>query len=309
MKKKASAKLRRFVKTWPDETPLKWYQQFLQSLPAEYGVEPKKKKNEIDLEDLAPLISIQHRFFGVDVNEVYDHIVIDEAQDVSPYQLGVLKKHCRGTSFTILGDLLQNIYSFRGIKKWHELTEVLDEGKVRKFELNTSYRSTMEIIRFANQVVSKYAGDVALAKPVYRSGEPVKVIRVNMEDRIKKLLQLLEQTFDRIHSLAIVTRTEGESRMVYEQLLANGWQPNLILSGQNPYQGGLSILPVYLTKGMEFDAVVMMDIDEHHYPDDELNAKLLFVGCTRALHQLYLLCHDPCSPLVEQIPTDLYQAL
>lgn len=306
IKKKASARLRSFMKTWPNHTPLKWYQQLLRSLPAEYGMVAGKKK-EIEWEDLAPLVAIKHRFFGLDAKEVYDHIVLDEAQDVSPYQLAILKKHCRGNSFTILGDLLQNIYSFRGITEWRELAEVFDQDQVRKFELNTSYRSTMEIIRFANQIVSKYAGDVALAKPVYRSGEPVRVIHAGREERLEKLLQLLRQTFAKVQSLAIIMRTEEESRKIYEQLLANGWQPNLILSGQTEYRGGLSILPVYLSKGMEFDAVVMMDLDEQHYPDDELNAKLLFVGCTRALHQLYLLCNDPCSPLIGRSLADAVQ--
>lgn len=124
---------------------------------------------------------------------------------------------------------------------------------------------------------------------------------------MEKLLQLLRQTFAKVQSLAIIMRTEEESRKIYEQLLANGWQPNLILSGQTEYRGGLSILPVYLSKGMEFDAVVMMDLDDQHYPDDELNAKLLFVGCTRALHQLYLLCNDPCSPLIGRSLADAVQ--
>ncbi|MOA57704.1 Helicase IV [compost metagenome] len=73
---------------------------------------------------------------------------------------------------------------------------------------------------------------------------------------------------------------------------------NLIDGSKSEYLGGISVLPVYLSKGLEFDAVLLMDVDSHHYREGAMDAKLLYVGCTRALHELWVLYHGELTPFI-----------
>ncbi|MNI91052.1 Helicase IV [compost metagenome] len=67
------------------------------------------------------------------------------------------------------------------------------------------------------------------------------------------------------------------------------------------YLGGLSVLPVYLSKGLEFDAVILADADADHYGAAAWDAKLMYVGCTRALHELWLLHSGELPAYVQMI--------
>ena len=107
-------------------------------------------------------------------------------------------------------------------------------------------------------------------------------------------------------TVAIVGRTDDECRDLHAALATAGIEASLIHSGLREYRGGLSVLPVYLTKGLEFDAVLIVDVDPHHYQRTPQDAKLLYVGCTRALHQLWLLYNDEPSPLIAGMDASLY---
>jgi DNA helicase-2/ATP-dependent DNA helicase PcrA len=164
VRRQAYARLRAYMKAWPTETSLQLYRKWLAFPLAEAvgGTDHRRnlrgnpKEEEVGEEDLAPLLYIHNQLHDIDSSAIYDHIVIDEAQDLSPFQFAVLKRHCRGHSFTILGDLLQNVFSFQGIRDWQEFRDLFAEGEVAYFQLNKSYRSTMEIIRFANAIVKKH---------------------------------------------------------------------------------------------------------------------------------------------------------
>lgn len=94
----------------------------------------------------------------------------------------------------------------------------------------------------------------------------------------------------------------------YESLSNIGIRTNRITMEQKEYLGGISIVPIYLTKGMEFDSVILLDVDKEHYLDDAMHAKLLYVGCTRALHQLIFTYDRDLSPLAERVLPKYYQA-
>ena len=83
------------------------------------------KKKEVQPEDLAPLIYIHNRFYGIESEQMFDHVVIDEAQDFSPFQVALLKEQTRGGSFTILGDLSQGIHAYQGIWNWDEISSLV----------------------------------------------------------------------------------------------------------------------------------------------------------------------------------------
>jgi DNA helicase-2/ATP-dependent DNA helicase PcrA len=316
LKKQAMQQMKAYVKAWPKGGVLDVYKTLLRSpLASELGLKEAAKtflrrlrQKRVDEEDLAPLVWIHIRLHGVESRQRFDHIVIDEAQDFSPFQLAVLKEFSRGNSFTILGDLLQNIFAFKGIRGWQECLQVFREGEAEYYQLRKSYRSTMEIIRFANAVIEKYAGEIGLPEPVFRSGDTVRVIDASGKWRDALFSSVLKAEKGGSHTIAVVTRTEEEAEEAHQALQNAGISAYLITPGQKEYHGGLSVIPIHLAKGMEFDAVILLHVDEEHYPDHEQSAKLLFVGCTRALHRLVLIHGGQPSLLIPAADGELYVA-
>ncbi|MOA00370.1 Helicase IV [compost metagenome] len=214
--------------------------------------------------------------------------MIDEAQDFSPFQVAVLDRFVKGHSFTILGDLSQGIHYYKGVREWEEMQTLFAPEETAYFALTRSYRSTMEIIDFANEILKRGVGSELLAVPVFRSGDPVRVEQAYGEDRLRSIFNALKQASSHDYrTVALLTRTLHEAEQLHAGLLEESVDAHLINGDKTQYEGGISVLPVYLSKGLEFDAVIVTDVDQEHYgPAD---AKLLYVGCTRALHELWLL--------------------
>ncbi|MBK5488153.1 UvrD-helicase domain-containing protein [Bacillus sp. TH17] len=306
LKKEATKRLNTYMNFWPKMSPLSLYNSMIKSkeilevLPEELVQETEKncRKKEVYVEDLPALIYIQHRITGIEIGQKFHHVVIDEAQDFSPFQVYVLKEITLGNSFTILGDLSQAIYDYQGIEDWGAFKEVFQETGY--YELTRSYRSTKEIIEFANEIIKNAEIPVGLATPVFRSGEDVKVIPA--EDQFTEVLKTLQhlQTED-VKTIAVIGRTDDECRDIYEKLTNAGLTVNVIEADQSKYEGGISVVPVYLAKGLEFDAVILIDVDEEHYKNTKHDAKLLYVACTRSLHDLWIFYSGEASPLIKGI--------
>jgi DNA helicase-2/ATP-dependent DNA helicase PcrA len=316
-RKKASAKLRAYLKTWPVTAPLAWYARLFDltrlpswlpngwadKIPADVAAAATKtlKRRTVAAEDLAPLVYIHDRFHGIETEAVYDHVVIDEAQDFSPLQLALLKRHVRGGSFTVLGDLSQGIHDYKGIADWDEFLDLFEPERRGFYKLRRSYRSTMEIIGFANEVLRRGGLTEDLAVPVFRSGDPVKIEQVGSKTQqaaavCRTVRGIREQ--GGVDTVAVITRTMKTAEELHTALRDAGLESALIHAGQERYGGGLSVLPAYLAKGLEFDAVVLADADADHYGPTAREAKLLYVACTRALHKLAVLHTGQPSPLL-----------
>lgn len=304
LKKEATKRLSTYMNFWPKMSPLSLYSSMLKSkeilevLPEELVQETEKnsRKKEVYVEDLPALIYIDHRITGIEIGQKFHHVVIDEAQDFSPFQVYVLKEITLGNSFTILGDLSQAIYDYQGIEDWNAFKEVFQETGY--YELTRSYRSTKEIIEFANEIIKNAEIPVGLATPVFRSGEDVKIIRV--EDQFIEIVKTLQHLQNEdVKTIAVIGRTDDECRDIYEKLTNAGLTVNFIEADQSKYEGGISVVPVYLAKGLEFDAVLLIDVDEEHYKNTKHDAKLLYVGCTRSLHDLWIFYSGEASPLIK----------
>ncbi|EOP53497.1 HelD family protein [Bacillus nitratireducens] len=305
LKKEATKRLNTYMNFWPKMSPLSLYNSMIKSkeilevLPEELVQETEKncRKKEVYVEDLPALIYIHHRITGIEMGQKFHHVVIDEAQDFSPFQVYVLKEITLGNSFTILGDLSQAIYDYQGIEDWNAFKEVFQETGY--YELTRSYRSTKEIIEFANEIIRNAEIPVGLATPVFRSGEDVKVIRA--EDQFTEVLKTVQHLQNEdVKTIAVIGRTDDECRDIYEKLTNAGLTVNFIEADQSKYEGGISVVPVYLAKGLEFDAVLLIDVDEEHYKNTKHDAKLLYVGCTRSLHDLWIFYSGEVSPLIKR---------
>lgn len=317
-KKKANQRLRTYLNKWPEHTPFSFYKQLFNKtkrpdwLPHDLPEHIPQtvidltsrncKKKEIEAEDLAPLAYIRNRLYGIDKKQKFHHVVIDEAQDFSPFQIALLKQMTQGNSFSILGDLSQGIHDYQGVHDWDEFLQIFKEDEPGYYQLEKSYRSTMEIIHFANAVISAGTKPVTLASPVFRSGEKVNVMETSSDHRLDEIVKTVQQIKQgEANSIAVVGRTEEECEDIHAILQQAGLDAQLINAKQSEYGGGLSVIPIYLTKGLEFDAVLITDVDAQHYKKTERDAKLLYVGCTRALHDLRLHYAGERSPLLSEV--------
>ncbi len=267
------------MKFWPELEPLDIYEDMLGT-----------KIDKLYPEDLAPLLYIRHRLFGIKRGQKFDHAVLDEAQDFSPFQLSVLNQLTSANSFTILGDIAQGIHENEGINGWQEFEGVFDSRTFAYFQMDKSYRSTQEIIEFANCILKQVEQQPTLAKPVFRSGDPVEVHSVAEQEQMDMIVEWVAKMKEKqAQTLALIGRTEQECIRIQQGIKRRGVESSLLTANDHSYKGGVSVLPVYLAKGLEFDAVLLTNVNGVNYPKDPLHTKLLYVGCTRALHHLCLL--------------------
>jgi DNA helicase-2/ATP-dependent DNA helicase PcrA len=303
-KKKATQRLRAYLKTWPECTPPGLYRRLLseeQSIPESIRLTSARvlSKHFAEPEDLAPLLYLRYSLWGADSEQTFHHTVIDEAQDFSPFQLALLKLHTRENSFTILGDLAQAIHVYEGIQDWEQFSSLFASEETAYFTLNRSYRSTMEIIQAANTVMERSGSSLTPAIPVFRSGEPVVIRQIDRSQEQTIIVEDIRQIqTGEIETIALLTRTEDQAQSWHSILTQAGLPVSLIQADQQQYTGGLSVLPAYLAKGLEFDAVIIADADETHYSKAPLEASLLYVACTRALHKLHIYYSGNPSPFI-----------
>jgi len=268
---------------------------------------------QIEREDLPPLLYLNLKLQGLSLKGKFNHIVVDEAQDYSQLQMYILKELSSNSSFTIVGDISQGIYSYKGIKDWKELfREVFSKEEHEFLTIRKCYRSTMEIMNFANQVIKKWdKEDLVLAEPVLRSGDKPYIIK---KDSKKSILLDISNRIGTMEneghkSIAIICKTNDEGRMVYEELkqIYSG-SIHLITDKDTAYEGGVVVVPAYLAKGLEFDVVMVYNCSKDNYFVEELDIKLLYVSVTRPLHKLFIYYDREPSPLIN-IEKDYYNSL
>jgi DNA helicase-2/ATP-dependent DNA helicase PcrA len=259
----------------------------------------------VEIEDVAPVLYLKYRLYGLDEKIRVKHIVIDEAQDFSLFQFYALKKLIKDSSFTVLGDLAQGIHSYRGMKDWESLLEQVFDGQADLVNLEQSYRTTVEIMEAANLVISQLPDyNLIKAKPVIRHGEPVKMIVTDDEEQMMADIwaRLSELRHGDFKSVAVICKTETECLEVHSYLKKQGMAVPIITGKENEYHSGVVIVPVYLAKGLEFDVVMLVNVDDQRYGMNELDIKLLYVAMTRPLHLLYVYCCGETAELLRGRP-------
>ena len=246
------------------------------------------KKNSAMFEDFAALIDIKYQISGNVFN--YKHIVVDEAQDYGLYHFSVLKDVAPYSYFSIYGDLAQSIYSYRGLNSWNDLINCVFQGDCDLLYLNKSYRTTIEITKAANCILNKL--NMPEATPVVRHGGIVKCAKSSVTENvfINKINEWLAKGYK---SIAIICKDESEATSVFNYLKKNNIAANYLNNNEDTYYGGISILTSADSKGLEFDAVALSNISSNRYDNNsEYDMHLLYVACTRALHELVMFYKD-----------------
>lgn len=261
------------------------------------------KSGYLEIEDLAPIIYLKFRIYGMDEKIPVKHVVIDEAQDFSAFQIYVLKRIIKDSSFTILGDLNQGIHSYRGIRDWNEITKYVFSDRKNEFlTLEQSYRTTVEIMDAANTVLDKIKDrEVNKGRPVIRHGEPVRITQLPDKNEIINEIARNISDFRGLSykSVAVICKTLKECKEVYSKLSKRIDDVSLITGKEDVYKSGTVVLPSSLAKGLEFDGVIIYNADSSSYTEDELDIKLLYVAMTRPLHKLYIYYTGELTPLLK----------
>jgi len=247
------------------------------------------KLKKIEYEDLTPLFYLQNKFLG-NINDLkLKHIVIDEAQDLGEFQFYIFKEILHpNVSMTILGDIAQGIYSYKGTNNWKKLNQNVFDNQASIEVLKESYRTSMEIMNEANTIINKIADNenIILAQPIERHGDEVQHWKVDSENnKIIKICEIIKKQLERGHiNIAIITKDFNESLELHKEITNYGVNVELISENLDKYTGGVIVIPSYLSKGLEFDSVIISDFNK--YNENILDTKLLYVACTRAMHTL-----------------------
>jgi len=256
-------------------------------------------------EDAAPYLYMKDALEGGHARRDVKHVLIDEAQDYSPLHLEYIKRLFPIARMTIVGDFRQAIFPFAAAL--HE-----DEAMLRLYgEADTAfvpfarcYRSTREIVGFAGRLLPDGGADIV---PFDRSGErPVLVLTEGGGDAAAAMARDIRRLRDDgFASVAVVAKTAAEGAVVYERLQPQIEDLVLITRETSHFPKGACVIPSYLAKGVEFDAVLVWDASERAY-GKERERKLFYTVCTRAMHRLRLYAVGAPSPFLKQVDRDAY---
>ncbi len=256
----------------------------------------------LDIYDLGMLNYIKRRIKMTKDYEYVSHIVIDEAQDFGVMLFQIFKRIFKNCTYTIMGDVSQNIYYDTGMNDWEVLKrEVFQPEKDRFYVLAKSYRNTVEISNFASKVLRKCTFKTYDIEPIIRHGKEVALIKTEgdrglVSQTVELVESIRESGYD---TIAIICRTVEEALKVKKLL---GQHIDIEQMGDNmedmTFSSGTMVLPIHMTKGLEFDAVILWNPDEESYRHCDEDAKLLYVAITRALHELYIVYQDQLSGLL-----------
>ncbi|MFH7820315.1 RNA polymerase recycling motor HelD [Neobacillus thermocopriae] len=287
------------------------YLQFLEKegkhLPNEWNQISKMtieqiKENVIPYEDAVPFVYLQDLIIGRKSNTAIRHIFIDEAQDYTPFQFSYIRSLFPYSKMTLLGDFNQAIFS--GVTGADTVLSNLTSKKsdVETFVLTKTYRSTKEIVEFTSQLI-EYGKNI---EPFNRSGKKPEVILTDRQSLDGLIIDKVMELKNRGHqTIAIICRTEVESKQVFHSLKQK-ISMNLIDKGTTNYEKGISVIPSYLAKGIEFDAVILYDSSLY---TNESERKLFYTVCTRAMHELTLFATNGYSPLMKGIDASTYEVV
>lgn len=261
---------------------------------------PMQDAGTIDVEDCAVLFELQHGKTGRDATQHgalarYDHIVVDEVQELAPIELAVLgRARAADGSITVAGDERQQIDAAAVFAGWPQTLGELGLAAVERVVLTESYRCPADVEALARRIVGR--GPV---QDVEDRGSILRLSAANECHLIAHLVRELERLRDRDGRarIAVICRHAELARRVHGPL-ARGIPARLALGGDFDFRPGIVVTCVQEVRGLEFDDVVIPDAAPASYPDDDASRRALYVAMTRTMHQLLLATSGSWSPLL-----------
>lgn len=253
---------------------------------------------KLEFQDVTPFMFFKSKIIGISANKNIKYVLIDEAQDYSLTQYKIISMLFKNANISLLGDINQCISPFVQTNGYDKIVNILKsqkQGAISDYkELSKTYRSTYEINNFAKRIFPK----TAKYSQVDRHGDEVGLFKqssFNAREVIDKALELKKS----YNTVAIICKNISET-LLYKKEVQNYENQNIfrmVTKNDNTFVcDKIMIIPSYLSKGLEFDAVVVSNASSDNYGDDERN--LFYVVSTRALHKLDIFYTDKLTKLV-----------
>ncbi|MEZ4267289.1 MAG: 3'-5' exonuclease [Myxococcota bacterium] len=231
----------------------------------------------------------------------HDHVMVDEAQDLSPVELAVLIDTAGDRrSVTLAGDVAQKVHEGRDFQDWRHVLDALELPHVDVSPLQVSYRSTRQIMEVAHAILGPLAPDEMAATT--RVGAPVAHLAFGSEgEAVAWLAPALSDLAHREpHANIALLTADLDDAIAWYQALERAEVPwiNLISDQDFSFRPGIEVTDIRSSKGLEFDYVVLLGVDGPRFPLRDGARHLLHVGATRAAHQLWIVSTGQPSPLI-----------
>ncbi|HEX3595400.1 MAG TPA: ATP-binding domain-containing protein, partial [Polyangiaceae bacterium] len=274
-----------------------------QNIRGKTGVDGLRTEDDralLDLDDVAILLRVKMVVSGVQAP--FAHLFVDEAQDLSPMKLSVLIGHTAARtgkpSITLAGDTSQKLFLDNGFGDWASVLRHLGLSHAAVEPLRIAYRSTREILALAREAMGPLAD--AVAPEARRIGAPIEGFRFpGAGAAVAFLAEALRELSGREPraTVALIARYPEQADR-YHQGLARAEVPSLrrVRAQDFGFRPGIEVTDVRQVKGLEFDYVVMLDVNASSYALDDESRHLFHIGVTRAAHQLWLVATGKPSP-------------
>lgn len=259
--------------------------------------------HKIKMSDISPYLYLYDLVTGRRTDYSMRYAFIDEIQDYTPFQLAYLKYNFPRAKFTMLGDLNQAIFTKDESKTLlGQISKLFDPKKTDVVQLTKSYRSTKELTDFTKQILRQGEKIEAFDR---QGPKPAFYKRDDENSEYDALVDILKENDEAKLTTAIITKTLEQAQKVSEELKKRNIKATLVASANQRLVEGTLIMPSYLAKGLEFDAVVAWDVskDDYHELDE---TQLLYTITSRAMYKLDLIYKNQLSPLFDNLDKNTY---
>ncbi|MDM8128627.1 ATP-binding domain-containing protein, partial [Paraclostridium benzoelyticum] len=236
----------------------------------------------LNYEDQVALLYLKGALGDIPTTSQIKYVIIDEAQDYTPLQYEIFYQLFKSANMTILGDINQSINPFMNVGNYNNIYNI-SQNDTFIITLTKSYRSTMEITKFSRNLLSENIDDECVER---HGDEPIIVSFSDKLSMNEKLLEDIKSYSEKNYkSIGIITKTARETKVLYNFLKENSIDVSSIEKDDDYYTNGVTVIPSYLAKGLEFDVVFIYDASNKNYNSED-ERLLLYTCCTRALHVL-----------------------
>ena len=251
--------------------------------------------------DEGALTYLDHLLNGT-IEPKYRHIVVDEAQDISPIEFKLLSAASVNNWFTVMGDVAQRLAPHRGIQRWGEVGRVLERAQTTVQQARLSYRSNKRITRYSNRVLRLYEKSVPAPIPFEREGHRPEIHR---HATVEGMYEAVVNDLSRIRAMpgldnagvAILARDQRALNRFRKFCQERGVGEVVPFGQERHHAGGAVAARIADVRGLEYDAVIALGVNET-FSNTPFNQRLLYIAISRAKHYLALHWSGKQSPIL-----------
>ncbi len=260
---------------------------------------------QISMNNLSPYLYLYDLVTGRHGELEMKFVFMDEIQDYTPFQLAYMKFKFPRARYTMLGDLNQSIFTKKNSQTLlSEAQKLFDADETRVVQLVHSYRSTKQITDFTKAILT----NGQKIEPFNRDGDlPNMYCAKDEQESLQQVKAQLAENDEHNFTTAIIAKTLEDAEHLHDQLKENGVKSTLIRSENQRLAAGTIVLPSFLAKGLEFDAVIMWDASKDKFSEDE--QQLVYTIASRAMHKLTITSIGEFSQLLQRVPEKYYQLM